>query len=84
MKTKTIADLIYWILLISIPLSLVLSLLAIAAEGNNKVFTFVWVIDPLFIFAVFLAFIVSYPIIFITLYILSYTILKLIKLFWRK
>lgn len=87
MKPKTIANLIYWILLISIPISLLVSLLAIAAEGNNKIFTFVWNIDPLFIFAVFLAFIVSYPIIFLTLYIIIYTILKilnLIKNFFRK
>lgn len=84
MKPETITNLIFWILIINIPISLGLSFVIIAMEGNNYTVNFVWDFNPIYLFSVFLGFIVLYPILFISLYLMSYIIIKIIRIFVKK
>ncbi|MBL7147508.1 MAG: hypothetical protein ISS82_01650 [Nanoarchaeota archaeon] len=81
MKTKTITSLIYWILIINIPISLISSFIILAAEGNNKTINFVWNFDSTYLFTVFLGFVIIYPFLFLMFYIVSYLLIRLIRIF---
>jgi len=78
---KIITKLIYWILIINIPLSIASSFLIIALEGNSKGLNLVWNFTPDYFFAVFLGFLIAYPFSFFFLYTVSFVLIKLVKMF---
>jgi len=84
MKAKMLGNLIYWILIINIPSSVILSALLGATEGNHGTVQFIWNLNSHYFFAIFLGFLLVYPFLFLTLYLISFVLISLYGLFIKK
>ncbi|MBS3150284.1 hypothetical protein J4425_00555 [Candidatus Woesearchaeota archaeon] len=81
MKHKSIIDIVPLASKISVVVSLLLSIGIIAAEGTSSgvVFNLIPSFGWVFVFAVFLSFIIIYPVMFIIIYLAITTITRFIK-----
>lgn len=82
---KLIERTIYIILIINIFVTLMASSLLLSFRGSERNLIFFFENDPEFVLAIFLAFILFYPFLFMVTYIITFTIQLLSgKLFKRK
>lgn len=71
---------VYIILVVNIFISLIASSLILSFKGSENNLVFSFENDPEFAIAVFLSFIIFYPVMFFILYLITFFILMIIKL----
>ena len=84
LNQEFITKLVFWLLVIDIPLSLILSFIIIAAECNNNTVAFFWNFDIVYLFSVFLGFLILYPFMFFALYLVTFIFIKITKRFVKE